>query len=44
MRYHFCPKCGSKLTLNEQQDKNKPFAKVVVLYFIKTPLWEWQLS
>ncbi|NMA02848.1 MAG: NUDIX hydrolase [Clostridia bacterium] len=38
MRYHFCPKCGSKLTLNEQQDKNKPLCQGCGFIFYQNPI------
>lgn len=38
MRYHFCPKCGHELTLDEHQDKNKPLCKSCGFIFYQNPI------
>ncbi|WP_096199704.1 NUDIX hydrolase [Bacillus sp. FJAT-45350] len=38
MRYQFCPKCGGKLTINSEQDKNKPKCVDCGFVFYQNPI------
>lgn len=38
MRYRFCPKCGGRLSLNEDQDKTKPNCIECGFIFYQNPI------
>ncbi|WP_217225721.1 nucleotide triphosphate diphosphatase NUDT15 [Desertibacillus haloalkaliphilus] len=38
MRYHYCPKCGGRLKLNEQLEKNKPICEQCRFVFYQNPI------
>lgn len=37
MRYHYCPKCGGRLTLNEKKDRSRPYCTACGFVFYQNP-------